>query len=576
MKILQKGEMAGDIISTTLQNRNIDNIELFLQPDNSMDSDPKLFTKAGLGHERLMFHIKNKSTIVILVDADADGYTSSAIMYQYILDVDHDAYVNYVVHENKAHGLTEKAISEILSFEPNLVIIPDAGSNDIEQLESLSEKQIETLVIDHHVVTEFTEDRNVIVINNQLCDNTNGQLVGAGVVYKFLQGLDIMNNTNYVEKYKDLVAVGQIGDSSDIADIEIRNLVLTGLEKINNKFLKEAISQKVGLFTQLAPKDLSFSAIPLINSVTRVGTLEEREILFEALAGIGSDRKFNVVKRKKNKETGKFEQVPFEFNLYQYAVDVCSSVKARQDNAVKKMVASIEQNIVDDTGIIIAYSDNNENPGLSGLVANKLVSKYDKPALLLNEQETTFTGSGRGKENVIADFRKWCEDSGLVEFAQGHDNAFGICISKENMNLFKEYTRKIEKQEVIYEVDILARKPNTKDCELVYKNKSLFGGSVSEPFIGIENMNVPKRFITIKGNMLQIYSWGMKLVQFAASRSLLEKIELSDSEELFFNIVGYYSMNNWNNRLTPQLIIKDIELIDNKIEEEVTVENIIF
>lgn len=575
MKIVQRGEDNGDVISTVLNNRNIENLELFLSPNNSNDSDPMEFLNADLGRELLMSHIEKGNKIVILVDADADGYTSSATLYQYIKDIAPNADVDYIVHEGKAHGLTDNVMLEILSeIHPQLVITPDAGSNDVRQIEKLIIEGIDFMAIDHHVVSEVSNYG--LIINNQLCPVTNHQLVGAGVVYKFIQGIDIKLGHNFADKYLDLVAVGQIGDASDISTPEIRNLVTTGLKKINNKFLKEAINQKLGFGTNATPKDLSFNVIPLINAVTRVGTTEEREQLFESLCGIGDGRIFKVEKKKKNQTTGKFDKIMYDYNIYQYGYHLATKAKSRQDSVVKKMVKQLEESVIDDTGIIIAYSDNNDNPGITGLIANKLSSKFDKPALLLNQQEDTFTGSGRGHEKTLEDFRQWCEDSGVIEWARGHDNAFGICIPKDNIDLFKEYSRTIKKKELVYEVDVLTDRPSTDDCRIVDNNKYLFGGSVTEPLIGIINMEVPRKFFTFKGNMMTIYSYGVSMVQFSANKEFVEKFHKSNDGMLYLNVVGNYSMNNWSGREIPQLIIKDIELIEQQEETQINYDELVF
>jgi single-stranded-DNA-specific exonuclease len=572
MKIVQKGAFNGNIINTTLENRNIPNIELFLNPEDALESNPLEIYNIKDGHDLLLTHMAQKSLIVILVDSDADGFTSGSIMFQYLdrLGVN----VVYIVHDGKAHGLTNKIMEELEDLRPDLLITPDSTSNDVEQIEKLYELGIDVLVIDHHHVSEFTEKG--VVINNQLCEVTNHRFVGAGMVYKFIQGLDTKLGLNYADDYLDLVAIGQIGDASDISDPEIRKLVFKGINNVKNKFLKVAIATKLGLGVKVAPKDLSFNVIPLINAVTRVGTVEEREYLFEALSGIDDEREFFVEKKKKNPTTGKFDKVTFNYDIYQYGFDIAMKVKSRQDSVVKKMVAQLEKSVVDDAGIIIAFTEDNENPGVTGLVANKLMTKFDKPALLLNTQEETYTGSGRGHEKTLKDFRKWCEDSDLVEFAQGHDNAFGISIRKDKFDAFKDYSRTIKKQEVIYEVDVLSDRPNKDQCELVDRNKSLFGGVVSEPFIGITGLTVPKKFISQKGSMLTIYSWGVSCVMFSAPQDLIEKI-IDSEDTLTIDIVGYYSMNNWNGRQTPQLIIKDIEIVNNNInDEEINEDNIIF
>lgn len=567
MKIVQKGTFTGDILETVLNNRKIENRDLFLNPIEALETDPLDFTRTDEARSMLFGHLAANSKIAIVVDADADGFTSAAILYNYIQDIDPNANLEYIVQHVKTHGLTKEVMEEIDEIEPNLVLIPDAGSNDVDQLEKLYAKGIEAVILDHHHVTEHSE--KAIVVNNQLCPMTNDNLVGAGVVYKFIQGIDEMYGHDFSQYYLDLVAVGQIGDSSDIANPEIRKLVMLGLTNINNPFLKVAMNQQLGFKTTIAPKDLSFTVIPLINAVSRVGTLEERQLLFEALVGIGEDRIFKVVKRRKNKSTGKFDQVPMEWSLYEYAYDMMTKVKNRQAAVVKKILPSVESSVQNDLGIAIAVTPE-DTPGISGLVANKLVSKYDKPALLLNKKEDCYRGSGRGHEKTIQDFRQWCEDSNLVEFAQGHAGAFGIGIHESQFEAFKEYAKNIAVRELVYEVDHLTTKPDKKHCEEIDDNKHLFGGAVHDPLIGIVGLTVPRRFISFQGSTLKIFSWGVQMIKFGCDMSVTDQFGTDDVVTL--NIVGTYNMNEWSGQKAAQLIIKDFEVVSN---DEVTVDNII-
>lgn len=575
MKItLLKEHSSDNIIYNTLETRGVTDVDNFLSLGNVEESDPLKLTNGSIARETLFSHLAKDSSIGILVDADADGYTSAAVLYQYIKLVAPEARLDYLIHDKKAHGFTDSVSTVLEGVGLDLLLVPDSGSNDVEKIEHFTSSGLDIIILDHHHVTEFTDKG--IIINNQLCEHTNKNFVGVGVVYKFIQGIDEEYGFDYADEFLDLVAIGQIGDSSDIADLEIRKLVYKGLGQIKNKLLKTMIADTFELGKKLSARDMSFSVIPIINSVTRVGTFDERVLLFEALCGIGEGKIYEVPKKKKNRDTGKFDTRIEKFDVYQYANDIFKKVKARQASVVKKMLPAIEKSIVDDSGVIISFTENDEYPGVSGLIANKLVNKYEKPVLLLTKRENSFSGSGRGHEKTIRDFREWCEKSNLVEYAQGHDNAFGIKINEDRMNDFKEYSRKIEKTEIEYKVDVLTHKPSIDDCYIVDENKHMFGGSVREPLIGVVGLKVPKRFISQKGSMLTIFSWGLNLVQFAASQKLINEIIDCKEENVTFNLVGNYSVNNWGGRTSPQLIIQDIEIASTPIVDEVTEETIIF
>lgn len=550
------------IIEKTIENRNIPNKEDFYNYQKFINDTKSVVMRNMESAVKTILKYKDKS-IAILVDSDADGFTSAAAMYNWLQENDFGSKLTYILHGDKAHGLTDEVMQIIENMDLDLLIVPDAGSNDLENAKTLKEKGIEIIVLDHHLVD--TPIENGILVNCQLCENSNKNFTGVGMVYKALQLLDELNECSqnkFADDYLDLVSIGQVGDSSDVSDPEIRALVLNGLDNIKNSFVKVAFGDAVG-FNTPTTKEIGFNINPIINAVTRVGTEEERTMLFEAMAEIENNRTFEVVKKKKNKTTGKFDNINMTFSLAQYAFDLAKKAKGRQDGIVKKMLPIISEDINRDLSIIIAISNNKDYPGVSGLIANKLVNKFDKPSLLLNEHEDKYTGSGRGCEKVIANFREWCERTGYFEFAKGHDNAFGVEISKDRYKEFIQYLvdNIVEADDIEYEVDVLSDRPSKEDCELVYIERNLFGGEVREPLIGLENLEVPRRFITQKGAMLTIFSWGVSIVSFSISEQLIEQIKDYPGDTLVFNIVGTYGMNNWSGSLTPQLITKDIELV---------------
>ena len=213
MNIKQIGEYNGNIVDTILKNRGIENRSLFLNPTDQDDTSALKFKNIDVGIEMFLAHIITNSKIGLVVDSDADGITSSSIMYQYIKKIKEDTEIIPFFHNSKAHGLTEE-IMEKISSEPeiDLVIVPDAGSNDLENIKVLIGMDIDVLIIDHHEVEKETEFG--ILINNQLEGNieTNRNLVGAGMVLRFCEAVDSKLNYPKADNFYDLAAIGQIGD----------------------------------------------------------------------------------------------------------------------------------------------------------------------------------------------------------------------------------------------------------------------------------------------------------------------------------------------------------------------------
>ena len=185
-----------------------------------------------------MKHFNNKDKIEILVDEDPDGFCSAAMIYSYIKKMDDNYPVEYILHTRaKAHGLDDDIV---IPDDTKLLVIPDAGTNDTEQCQELSEKGIDVLILDHHE----SEEKNpyALIVNNQMSKNySNKDFCGAGVVYKFLQALDTETWNEFADDYLDLCALANISDVMDMRSFETRYITNLGLLNIKNKCFQSLI-----------------------------------------------------------------------------------------------------------------------------------------------------------------------------------------------------------------------------------------------------------------------------------------------------------------------------------------------
>ena len=192
------------------------------------------------GAKMLISHIGQNDKIFIQVDADCDGYTSAAILINYLNCLfPHFVQTNisYRVHDGKQHGLLVETIPD----DVKLVIAPDSSSSDYEIHQKLHDKGIDILVLDHHEAPHFSE--YACVINNQLCDYPTKSLSGAGIVYKFCCYLDSLLGFDYANDYVDLATVGILADVMSIKDFEIREIILRGMKEFKNPLLKTMVEK---------------------------------------------------------------------------------------------------------------------------------------------------------------------------------------------------------------------------------------------------------------------------------------------------------------------------------------------
>ena len=526
--------------------------------------------EAGVGI--LSKHINLKSHILVVVDSDVDGFASSAILFNYIYDAFGTEVIDkidYYLHTGKQHGL-EDCIERAKEYD--LVIVPDAGSNDIEYHKILNMLGIDVLVLDHHEVEE--ESPYACIINNQLGDYPNKTLSGGGVVYKFCCYIDELNNTNYAEKYMDLCSLALISDMMDLRTFETKYYVNKGLKEVNSGFMKimhDKARYKIG--DTLTPIGVAFYITPAINATIRVGTQEEKEVLFRALLHYEASRMINSTKRgcKGQKEL-----------LVDQACRNCTNIKNRQTKDRDKALSHIEElilnnNLNTDKILMIQLAESGKVPkNITGLIANQLMSKYQKPVLLLHKREIdnkiTWEGSGRnyGKSD-FEDFRNFISESGYALYAQGHASAFGAGFSDEQLLNFKEYSNEqLSKYnfQPCYLVDFLYQEDNVNENDIleIANFSHIYGQCVDEPYIAIENIKVTKDNLKLlsadKNPTLKIsLSNGIDLIKFGSSKEEYENL-LSSFGYIKINVVGRCGQNNWMGNISAQILVEDYEITE--------------
>lgn len=583
MNIVQKQQHTNNVVENVLINSGIDNIDLFLEPNSSTQSSLDSFTNLEEAAKQIIAFIATNKNITVLVDSDADGYTSSALTVNIIKDIintfESESEVNYLVHEGKFHGLTNSVMDNIQDVDTDLLIIPDAASNDIDNLLTLSTANYNILVIDHHEIEDETYIdmiENVTVVNNQRSDNkeVSKWLTGVGMVYKVFEKVYELIETSDeklkpLTDYLDLVSIGQIGDASDLSENEIRYLVFEGLKNIQNPFVKSVLDVKsIDTEKEIAPVDMSFSIIPIINAVTRIGTLEERKNLFESLLITDKENEnTTMTKRKLNKETRKYEHVDFEVVETQKRADEIARIKSKQDSYVKKKMESLEGQTDTSKAVLLYIDDNFESEkSVSGLVATKLSRKYDKPTLVLtyDEDRNVYFGSGRGIEKVFESFKEWCNETELFNFAQGHANAFGVEIKKDNLSkLIDKISKEQTSKDFTYEVDKLyINETNKNDVDLLIKYKNIVGGKVEPITLGFKDLTVQRKNIYTKNKTVSFNVSGCSFISWGTSDEVIDAIQTGFTDSVSINMVCEPFESNFNGKKQNKLIIKDIEVDD--------------
>lgn len=523
----------------------------FLELDEKCLESPDLYDNMELGLEML----NNSNHIGLVIDCDVDGETSATEMYLYCDRIDKPI-EKLFFHTGKQHGLSD-VIEEVLESGIDLIIVPDAGTNDFECHKILKENGIDVLVLDHHECNEGYS-KYACVINNQLSKNvSNKSLSGAGVVYKFIEYCDRKYQKGY-EDLLDLVALGNISDMVDVSSDESRYLCIKGLKKINNGLFKAMITKFVD--GDLNMQSVAWSVTPKINAIIRNGTMEDKRLLFEGF--IHPEKKIEVVKRGKTSK----------INMSTHVVNICEKIKKDQDTNVKNGVKEFVDNGKLDTSkksIIIKVEDEIDS-NVTGLVANKLLGLYSRPIIILQHRNDNVYGGSVRSPKIFGDcesFREYLINTGLVTFAQGHANAFGIEILEENidslMDRIEDDFKEVECEDCIivdYEIDGMYL--DNSHIESVAQYSHLWGQGLEEPKFLIKNVEIESDYISMMRNKT-ILAFGYSGVFYNkkyCSRVFREDLGYESEENIktIADVIGTFKVEEYNDNSYYKVIVDRI------------------
>lgn len=567
-------------IQTVLYNRGIIDCNKYLHLDEACIQDYNDLDNMQEAVECFVKHYEAHDKILVMPDEDTDGYTSSAMLYLYIKSIAPDYPVEYMMHQhNKAHGLADKDYT--IPNNTKLFIIADAGTNDSEACNELIENGIDIIILDHHMGNyveegeeatdvQAVDNNNAIIVNNQLSYNYhNKDLSGAGIVYRFLQALDEELWESYADDFIDLCSLGNAADVMDMRSYETRYFVEKGMKNIKNNFYRALIeTQNFSMKGIINIHNITWFISPVINAMTRIGTLEERELMFKAITNQYDE--FDYTKR---------DGTVIKEDIYTRAARLAKNAKSRQDNIKKKIVKEIQGQINPDNKVIIAESTSEES-GLLGLAAMMISDTYQKPTILVKKRKIddsiVFNGSIRNFDNSpIEDFRQFIIDTNTVNWVTGHPNAAGISISPDKVEeaqmAFNEALKSIDMTPTYYvDFDINAEDLNIKFIQELDDNKWIWGTGIKEPKLLIKNITVAKKDIILQGadkNSVCFTINDIKYVQFKlhdgdALYDFVNDWDKEDDDEITVNIVAECSINEYQGVYTPQIVINDCEIVE--------------
>jgi single-stranded-DNA-specific exonuclease len=360
-----------NLISTELSNRDLDKTFKDLP---SIDTITNITTSS----KRLLKAIKDNESIILIYDLDSDGLSSFSLMHHYFRQINFKNYksLKYSRNSDGYGGCSENTCKQIT--DQSLAIFMDIGTSSNSWVDRFNEQNIDTIIIDHHLPSNTTlpETPYIVNTNSGICDYSLKSLCAGSTTFLFLVTLNKLLDKP-VDMNQDLLAIAtlsQIGDMTLINGI-YRPFIKLGLDK----FSKSTIPYLQVIYNELFSKyrkvvtstDISFSVIPLFNSTHRL------DMSYLAIKFIGS--------KTYSEALNLFKQLQ-EVNL-------------ERKNMTKELTNKLDKFKSNDK-VVVLVVDESTPKGLTGLIANQLMTKYNKPALVYKQYGDELIGSGRSPNGI--------------------------------------------------------------------------------------------------------------------------------------------------------------------------------
>ena len=527
----------------------------------------------------------SKQKFQIIVDSDLDGIASATIMYKYLQEFYPEIETTYSIHTGKQHGLSEDIK---IDADTTLVFCPDSASNDVEQAESLLNHGIEIICLDHHIIEQDNPYAAIVSCMDGAYPNQN--LCGAAVTWLFLYGFAfncVQPNDDMIRfllSLLDLVAIATISDIMLITNDDNMYFIQNGLSNINSNALKAFLQSQEIPLNDVTVEHIKFKVAPLISAMIRMGSMEEKILLFRAF--IDDYEEFDYEKRGSlGIETE---------NIYDRVVRLCKNAKSRQDRAKQKLLDSCQVHEYDHI-LLVEYQDSKSST-LTGLVANELANQYCKPCIVYHksnlvtnspENISEYAGSIRNYDgSPIASLKDTLENA-LEDncYVQGHDNAAGISFVDLDPDTIAHYfdivlslNNNIDDESVvnigerIYNVDF---EIDAEEIDAGFVSRMTFfdhysGYGFTPVTVLIRNIPVnAENFRTMGKNSI---SWkiggdGVEYVKFRVPEndSLLREIDDIDfgstgGKEVLIDAICTFGINIYKGVAYAQAVVKDYEI----------------
>lgn len=448
----------------------------FLQ-ENKDFSDPFLMKDMDKAVERITTAVENGEKICVYGDYDADGVTSTSLLYSYLRDsLGADVMFYIPTRTGEGYGMNKGAVDKIHSLGVTLIITVDNGISAREEIDYANSLGIDTVITDHHMPSGAIPKAVAVVNAHQKDDKSPFKdFSGVGVAFKLVMAIEgeYADVDSLLENFSDIATLGTIGDIVPLVG-ENRTLVKNGLRHIQNsdRIGINAMKQESGIAEkEINSSNVAFTLVPRINAGGRLGS---------------SEKSVNLLLTEDEDE----------------AVTIADKLgmdNRERQSIEKEILASIDEevrrtpNIVNDK--ILVFAGKGWHQGVVGIAASRIKDIYDKPTIIIGiDDDGVARGSGRSVEGFsLCDAVFACSEH-LTHYG-GHPMAVGISLEKEKINDFRKainaYCKDIKMPYNILHIDCKLN-PNQLDLSILDCLSYIepCGASNPSPIFGLYNMTI--------------------------------------------------------------------------------------
>ncbi len=546
------------VVAQVLINRGIIDIRQaseFLRPRLSDLIAPQRMPGVVKAAERIKKAVEKKEKITVYGDYDVDGITGISILWHLIqiLGGNVDYYIPHRIDEG--YGLNREAVESLAREGTQLMITVDCGITAVESAKLAKQLNLELIITDHHRPDSVLPDA-LALVHPALNDTyPNQDSSGAMVAFKlawaladaFSGGAKLSADLRvFMLNATSLAAIGTI---ADVVDLKGENRVLTsyGLKTLAECKLSgiRALIETAGLSGQgLDSYDIGFRLAPMLNAAGRMG---HARLAVELLTSDNDVRSMNIAEylKQQNEQRRRCERKIFK--------QACEIITHRHLNHP------------DRKSIVLANPD--WHVGVIGIVASRIIDKYHRPTILLNNSESIAQGSARSVDgfDMLAGIKACSKD--LTSFG-GHAMAAGLKLPAEKIEQFardfEAYAAdNLSDNVLVSQVHIDAEAPLEYFSYDTVKQLQLlgpFGQGNPRPLFATKGVKLaaqPRR-VGARSDHLQLAvtdnTNSIRCIGFGMGR--LEK-KLLENE--CFHVAYEPDINHFNGSSTVQLVLNDIQ-----------------